>query len=204
MGFFFPPPGEAIDGHSRAGALTPVDRSCLRHITRVTADIRFTSGAAADIVWTTLDWTAARGGSCRRLQKLAGASFLAPLDFNCWCRLSYQLHLFSVKMFFMSAVFLSFQLFVNHPILFFSQFFLLLLLLLLSLSVHLSSICSHVSSVHSFIAPHCIIASFCKSTIYGQQSLSLHAHRRHSIRVNAKSRLSRFGCTLSLYGTRFI
>lgn len=53
---------------------------------------------------------------------------LAPLDFNCWSRLSYQLHLFSVKMFFMSAVFLSFQLFVNHPIIFFflSFFFLII------------------------------------------------------------------------------
>lgn len=67
MGVFFPPPGEAIDGHSRAGALTPVDRSCLRHITRVTADIRFTSGAAADI----LDHFGLDGGERRQLQTAA-------------------------------------------------------------------------------------------------------------------------------------
>lgn len=38
-------------------------------------------------------------------------------ELQCWYRLSYQLHLFSVKLFFMYAIFLSVQLLINHPIL---------------------------------------------------------------------------------------
>lgn len=110
---FFFPPSRAFDRRSRAGALTPADRSCLRYITRVMENIKFASRqlrALFESLWILLLRTAAENWP---------RFSLAPLDFNCWSRLSYQLHLFSVKMFFMSAVFLSFQLFVNHPIIFF-------------------------------------------------------------------------------------
>lgn len=76
-GFFSP--SKAFDRHSRAGALTPTDRSCLQYITRVMADMKFTSKQQRTLFESL--WIgrrrreAARGGSCRRLQKLAALQF---------------------------------------------------------------------------------------------------------------------------------
>lgn len=203
-GFFFPA-SEAFDRHSRAGALTPVDRSCLRYIRRVMADIKFPSKQQRTLfesLWIERR-REARGGSCRRLQKLAALLFgtagfqllvqavISTPSIQCQnvlyvrCLSVLPALRQSSYPFFFSVFFL------------FNFFFYAMLLLLLSLSVHLSSICSHVSSV-----PHCVIVSSCKSTIYEQQSLSL--RRCHSVRVKEKSRLSSFGHTLSLQRTRFI
>lgn len=170
---FFPPSG-AFDRRSRAGALTPADRSCLRYITRVMANMKVASRqlrALFESLWILQLRTAAENWP---------RFSLAPLDFNCWSRLSYQLHLFSVKMFFMSAVFLSFQLFVNHPIIFFflSFFFLLFLIVvvvvvvcafILHLSTHLFSSLLYLSALY-----YCFLF-FCNNRIYDQQSpLSLY------------------------------
>lgn len=162
-----PPPslrGEAFDRRSRAAALTPADRKLFAISHACNGKYEICIKAAADIVGITLDWTAA--GSWPHFS-------LAPLDFNCWCRLSYQLHLFSVKMFFMSAVFQSFQLFVNHPIMFFflSFFFssssLAVVAVVCAFILHLSTrlLCSLLSRsvlyYYSFITTQFMISSLC-------------------------------------------
>lgn len=88
--------------------------------------------------------------------------------FHCWYMLSYQLHLFSVKMFFMSAIFLSFQLLVNHPIIFFFFSFFLL-------SMHSYSICPHISSsfAHSLISYTAFNTLFCFSQFLSKPIPSL-------------------------------
>lgn len=176
--FLFPPPAERLIDVQEPTRQPPADRGCLRYIARVMANTQFAPRQPHTL------------SRCLNGKQLRAAAenwprfSLAPLDFNCWSRLSYQLHLFSVKMFFMSAVFLSVlpALRQSSYHLFFSQVFFFLLVIVVVLVVVCAFI-PHLSArlfFHSFISPYCIIVFwwgvfFCNNRIYDRQSpLSLY------------------------------